>query len=743
MKNYRFSFVLSILSVFCNFSLSAQTDCIGESGQLNYYYWNDITGSYLSSLEANERYPFTPDGTILLSGLKTPFSFNDFYGGRIRGYIRPNVTGEYTFNVIGYNNIYFFLSTDTSPDNAEKICEVYATTSISHDSFPEQTSDTLHLVEDNYYYFELLMKSINGNDFANIYWKTPSHPDEWLIVEGANVNAYVCDTICASYGTPCDDENPNTVNDIEDGNCNCYGQPEAGSTCIGERGKFRVWYYEGIAGVLLEDLEASPDFPDNPNNGTVLTASFFDPLQGVEYGALVKSFIRIPESGEYQFQMYGNNETRLFWSEDSSHSPADLTEIAYLSAVSANTPDTSDFFTLQEGDYHYFEIINKGNGNGDYLSLKWRRTADEAFELIDTDLFYTFENCDDICVPDGLLCDDNDDATYLDQYENCECVGTPCDVPDCSNGINYIPFAACNQSDQHLNNELDSWLSCETKVNPNSDRPNGHWVQFDLQGEYLLHTSHVWNYNAENETGKGFKEVTIDYSLDGENWTTFGTYLWEEATGTTDYSGFEGPDFGGLPMRYLLISAQNNWNGDDCAGFSEWKMFVETCPDIVAAEILGATEVSTSAEEVYQITNASPGSTYNWNITGGTIVNDQGSEIIVLWNGVTPYQICVTETIESGCVGEETCQTIEITTAIEDLELRQSVTVYPNPTSDKFFIQAAENIEVFDVTVYDSFGKLVIYQSYQQVDMDGFAAGIYFVKIETSEGDVFRRISLL
>ena len=29
---------------------------------------------------------------------------------------------------------------------------------------------------------------------------------------------------CPAVGTSCDDENPNTLNDVEDGNCNCAGE---------------------------------------------------------------------------------------------------------------------------------------------------------------------------------------------------------------------------------------------------------------------------------------------------------------------------------------------------------------------------------------------------------------------------------------------------------------------------------------------------------------------------------------
>jgi len=738
-----FRIFLSILLTISSFCLWGQADCIGDVGQLNFHYWNDISGTNLNNLLTDERFPNTPDGTVLLSGLRTPVSFNDFFGGRIRGFIKPSETGNYIFNVRGNNEVDFHLSSDDTPNNLEKICEVFTLSGVGHDDFPEQTSDTIELQADEYYFFELLIKHSTGGDYANIYWKTPSNTTEWSIVEGVSVYGYTCEMLCAPYGTTCDDANPDTENDIEDGNCNCYGQPIAGTTCIGKRGQLNVWYYEDIEGSYLAELEASPLFPDSPSNGATLSNIVINQPQGLTYGAYLKGFIRIPTTSDYQFQFFGNNESRLLWSSGSSHTPSDLTEIAYLNAVSANTPDTTEFFSLESGQFYYFELLNKGNGNGDYCSLTWRNSENEAFRTIDTDNLYTFESCDEICTPDGILCDDNDNGTYLDQYLDCECVGTPCDVPDCSNGINYLPFEACHPGDQHFNNQLDSWQSCETSPNPNPAHSDGHWVQFDLNDQYILHTSHIWNYNVENQTGKGFKDVTIDYSMDGENWTNFGTYEWSEASGLNNYEGFEGPDFGGLAMRYLLITAQSNWNGDDCAGFSEWKMYVEACPEMSNLDILGANEVTALEETTYQISNSTTNSSYDWMVTGGSIIQTNNDQITVLWNGDAPYEICVMETTVNGCNSSTTCQPISVVSSTEELTLQAQASVYPNPTSGQFSIGLPEQVELIDVSVYNGQGKLVLFQNYQEINLNAFPAGGYFIKINTSEGMVFKQLKLL
>ncbi|MDA7502222.1 hypothetical protein N8482_03005, partial [Chitinophagales bacterium] len=198
------------------------------------------------------------------------------------------------------------------------------------------------------------------------------------------------------------------------------------------------------------------------------------------------------------------------------------------------------------------------------------------FELIDIDHFYTYENCDAICAPDGLSCNDENPDTYLDQYMDCDCIGTPCDVPNCELNGNYIPYESCTESNEHFSNEFDSWLSCNETESPNPLHAASHWVMIDLKEIHAVYETHLWNYNVAGETGKGLQNVVIDYSLDGANWMEFSQTQWPEASGNNDYSGFTGPDFQGLNFRFLLISTIDNWSGNDCHGFSEIQLNVET-----------------------------------------------------------------------------------------------------------------------------------------------------------------------
>lgn len=116
--------------------------------------------------------------------------------------------------------------------------------------------------------------------------------------------------------------------------------------------------------------------------------------------------------------------------------------------------------------------------------------------------------------------------------------------------------------------KTDGWLSCSTERSPNSDKNSGHWIMYDLGYEYNLSTSQIWNYNDPFNLSSGTRQLAVDYSLDGVNWTSWGSVELAQGTGTPDYTGSKGPDLSGIRARYILLTAESNWGGA-CAGLTE------------------------------------------------------------------------------------------------------------------------------------------------------------------------------
>ena len=122
-----------------------------------------------------------------------------------------------------------------------------------------------------------------------------------------------------------------------------------------------------------------------------------------------------------------------------------------------------------------------------------------------------------------------------------------------------------------------------TNPNPNAIRGNSHWLLYEFDEHQYIDSSYVWNANRTGESSNGAKEVTIDYSTDGNTWIELGQYTFPKADETLTYSGFEGPEFGGLFIKKILITIHNTHNGGSCASLSEiqFKINQDACYGIV------------------------------------------------------------------------------------------------------------------------------------------------------------------
>lgn len=123
--------------------------------------------------------------------------------------------------------------------------------------------------------------------------------------------------------------------------------------------------------------------------------------------------------------------------------------------------------------------------------------------------------------------------------------------------------------DTHSPFPNQGWESCQTSLAPAADRGDVHWLQYDLGETYALQNLHIWNHNVWGELDKGVKEIYLDFSLDGNNWTSAGPYTIEQAPGSWKYQGYEVGDLGNVLARYVLISVASTWGESNCAGLAE------------------------------------------------------------------------------------------------------------------------------------------------------------------------------
>jgi hypothetical protein len=91
-----------------------------------------------------------------------------------------------------------------------------------------------------------------------------------------------------------------------------------------------------------------------------------------------------------------------------------------------------------------------------------------------------------------------------------------------------------------------------------------NWIQYEFDKVYKLYELKVWNSNQLIEAfiGFGAKDVTIEYSVDGETWTTLeGAPQFTQATGSATYTANTTVDFGGAMAKFVKLTVNQSWGG--------------------------------------------------------------------------------------------------------------------------------------------------------------------------------------
>jgi hypothetical protein len=92
--------------------------------------------------------------------------------------------------------------------------------------------------------------------------------------------------------------------------------------------------------------------------------------------------------------------------------------------------------------------------------------------------------------------------------------------------------------------------------------PQPVWIEFQFDKIYKLHELWVWNSNDSLEPvlGLGLKDVSIEYSVNGSDYTTLGTTAeFARAPGMPDYAHNTTVDFDGAAAKYVRLTANSNW----------------------------------------------------------------------------------------------------------------------------------------------------------------------------------------
>ena len=100
-------------------------------------------------------------------------------------------------------------------------------------------------------------------------------------------------------------------------------------------------------------------------------------------------------------------------------------------------------------------------------------------------------------------------------------------------------------------------------------------IQYEFDKTYCLHQMWVWNYNVsiENLVGFGVKDVTVEYSTDGAEWTVLDDVEVAQAPGAATCTADTVVDFDNVVAQYVRLTVNSGWGTWGQYGLSEVRFF--------------------------------------------------------------------------------------------------------------------------------------------------------------------------
>ncbi|MHC4518117.1 MAG: discoidin domain-containing protein [Planctomycetota bacterium] len=133
-----------------------------------------------------------------------------------------------------------------------------------------------------------------------------------------------------------------------------------------------------------------------------------------------------------------------------------------------------------------------------------------------------------------------------------------------------VDGSGLNAMDEHSTVSSDMWLGIPAGADPVT-------IQYAFDQVYKLHEMLLWNYNVQFELvlGFGLKDVTVEYSTDGENWDVLGDVELAQATGKSDYTANTTIAFNGVPAQSVRLTVNSGYGLLNQFGLSEVRfMFI-------------------------------------------------------------------------------------------------------------------------------------------------------------------------
>lgn len=298
-----------------------------SSGGISREVWTGVGGTAISQIPLTN----APNLSDTLTSFEAPRDWADNYGTRIRGYVIPPQTGNYTFWISSDDTSELWISPDANPASKVKRAWVASWTSPqSWNSEANQKSVALSLTQGQQYYIEALHKEGGGGDNLAVGWARPGE----------------------STASP--------------------SQVIPGSSLAPYTGLTReVW--TGITGTGVAQIPLT-----TPPNITDILPGFEAPTNwGDDYGTRLRGYITAPQTGSYTFWISSDDTSELWIS--TNNTPASKVKRAWVNTWTypqewnREGNQKSVAITLTLGQKYYVEVLQKEGAGGDNLAVGWAK----------------------------------------------------------------------------------------------------------------------------------------------------------------------------------------------------------------------------------------------------------------------------------------------------------------------------------------------------------------------------------
>lgn len=137
-------------------------------------------------------FPYRPSGWHMRPSFEAPANWGNYHLERMRGYLHPPATGEYTFWIASDNSSELWLSLDEDPGKVKRIALLKSGQWVNQrewSRYPWQRSEPIVLNSNSVYYIEAFEEQLTLADNLSVAWQGPGL--EQSVIAGSYLSPYI------------------------------------------------------------------------------------------------------------------------------------------------------------------------------------------------------------------------------------------------------------------------------------------------------------------------------------------------------------------------------------------------------------------------------------------------------------------------------------------------------------------------------------------------------------------------